>query len=122
MKQKSKYTLYIILVGLILIAGYFMYSRRKKNFADNGQAGALNKKFGNGSDIGGNVGFNAHYVDAFHHVALVPLVSIALKQHALREIRRAGNYRYLVPQLHPFTCVLEGSRGRRVAFRGKIIG
>ena len=74
MKKKSKYTLYIILVGLILIAGYFMYSRRKKNFSDNGQAGALNKKFGNGSDIGGNVGFkseNAHNLKVGDKVEII---------------------------------------------------
>ena len=59
--KKRTYTILIVVLGLVLILGYFMWFMRWKNFTDNGQAGSLQVKFGDGDYLngGGAVAFKS---------------------------------------------------------------
>jgi hypothetical protein len=50
------------------------------------------------------------------------LVPISLQDLAVREIRETGYYGHSMTGPHPFPAVLEGSSGRGVNLRWKIIG
>lgn len=54
MKNKKRtYTIAVIVAGLVAILGYYFWVIRWRKFTDNGQAGSLQIKFGDGSNTGG---------------------------------------------------------------------
>ena len=59
--------------------------------------------------------------DAVDLLALVPAGPIAVKGHAARMARHAGDHVDLVPRFHPFAAVFVRPVGRRVDFRREVV-